>query len=82
MAPDGGGIGYDQGKWVCRGSSSLYDLEGDPRERENVASAHPDLVCGMSKACKRIETDIKLNGRLPGMIARMSGASKRSVRQR
>ena len=43
MAPLAG-VRHDGRKWIQAPRPELYDLERDPGERTNVASAHPDVV--------------------------------------
>lgn len=54
--PDLSGTGYataHYGKWKLllnpgRGRAELYDIMADPRERDNLAGRHPDVVDALS----------------------------------
>jgi arylsulfatase A-like enzyme len=50
------------GKWKgvrmgLAGKLELYDLAGDPSEKTDVASAHPDIVARMESRLKTVRTD-------------------------
>lgn len=53
-------IGIRRGKWklvVKSGQSSLYDLDSDPHEDNDLAAAHPDIVSQLIDAIYEEHTD-------------------------
>jgi len=57
-------------------AAELYDLSNDPRERRNVAAAHPDVVRGLAARIAAIEATA------PGEVAALSADEQATIERR
>lgn len=64
-------IRSDRWKYIEGPAAELYDLQNDPDESRNVASAHPDVVAEMQDALARIraEGEATAGSFQPGLVS-------------